>query len=34
MKAKLWMSAAVDDYFIRQNDEMLEKMLPKVRAYR
>lgn len=30
MKDKLWMSEAVDAYFLRQNDEMLEKMLPKV----
>lgn len=30
MKEKLWMSEAVDAYFLRQNDEMLEKMLPKV----
>eukprot|EP01043_Picozoa_sp_COSAG02_P053636 COSAG02_NODE_5953_length_3916_cov_1.450616_3_plen_304_part_00 len=32
MKAKLWMSEAVDAYFLRQNDEMLEKTLPKVRS--
>ena len=31
MKDKLWMSEA-DAYFLRQNDEMLEKTLPKVRA--
>lgn len=30
MKEKLWMSEAVDEYFLRRNDEMLEKMLPKV----
>ena len=32
MIEKLWMSEAVDAYFLRQNDEMLEKTLPKIRA--
>ena len=32
MKEKLWMSEAVDAYFLRQNDLMLEKTLPKIRA--
>ena len=32
IKAKLWMSAAVDDYFLRKNDDMMEKLLPKIRA--
>lgn len=32
IKSNLWMSAAVDDYFIRKNDDMLERLLPKIRA--
>ncbi len=30
IKEKLWISEAVDAYFLRKNEEMLEKMLPKV----
>jgi len=29
---KLWLSSQVDNYFLRQNDELLERLLPRIRA--